>query len=146
MLYIITEGHGYLKITLKQLQTAILKGFEPTRYSYIGKNCALLEEDCDMSQYMLIMQIESVKSKHQQDINRNKYESITPQVIEYIKHHEFADNLIGSKPLRTFNVYRCKGDIEVIIARVKCKKFPRVMTWLNKMPRGYNLKIEEIGV
>lgn len=91
MIFITTEGHGYLKVTHKQLHTAILKGFKPSAYPYLTKSHALLEEDCDASAFLATFDNPPpVKHKHQRDINRNLYDAITPQVVAYILVHKYA--------------------------------------------------------
>lgn len=97
MKFIITNGHGYLQITHKQLKTALDCGFKPTQYSFIGKSRVLLEEDCDAPRYLSTTNasLNGVKTIYQQDIRRDSYERLTSEVCNYMQNHAFARNSIG---------------------------------------------------
>jgi len=74
---IATNGHGYLSVTRKQVETAVLQGFNPSSYSFYNSKVALLEEDCDMGAYLKIVHPDNnftLKIIYQNDINRNCYE------------------------------------------------------------------------
>lgn len=74
MIFISTAGHGYLKVTFNQLNTAIKKGFKCSEYSFFNGNCALLEENVDMPNFIRVMGMDfNIPVKHQNDINRNCY-------------------------------------------------------------------------
>jgi len=77
MKFISTSGHGYLRVTKKQLTKAQSAGFKPTSYSFYNDTCALLEEDIDcgnfLNFYYLGKTIPKFNSVHQNDINRNVY-------------------------------------------------------------------------
>ena len=87
MLFISTSGHGYLRVTLNQLKTAIDKGFTPTSYSFINSNAALLEEDNDSTSFLKAMgkwdQRGNIKTRYQNDINKNLYYHINKESIKY---------------------------------------------------------------
>jgi hypothetical protein len=97
MKQIITDGHGYLKITPRQLKAALDKGFVPTHYSFINKNTVLLEEDIDEGNFLKIMGLldKKIPVVHQHDINRNHYNNLCEELCNYVQHHMFAKNVIG---------------------------------------------------
>ncbi len=104
MKFISTAGHGYLQITPNQLKVAMRKGFVPTSYSMFSKSQVLLEEDCDLSGYMVTMfgddrqeKMNSIKSIHQDNISRN-YMSTPPtlnQFEEMLKIYDVSNFSLG---------------------------------------------------
>lgn len=81
MKFISTAGHGYLRVTIKQVNKAIENGYKPSQYSFYNSKVALLEEDGDMLGYLKTMFPDTYKTKfktipdtYQNDINRNCYE------------------------------------------------------------------------
>ena len=96
MVFISTAGHGYLKVTINQLKKAYSLGFKPTSFSFFNASTVLLEEDCDMPNFMKIMfpidsirinKLKRMKYIEQNDINRRIYSS-TPASL-----NEFEDGL-----------------------------------------------------
>lgn len=75
MIFITTAGHGYLKITIKQLNDSIDKGAKYSNYSFKNRRVALLEEDVDYSEFLRVTGIDhkSIPETYQEDINRNCY-------------------------------------------------------------------------
>jgi len=88
MTFISTAGHGYLKVTINQLKKAMLKGFKPTSFSFYNKTNALLEEDCDLVNFLKSYfgeekykeEWKKIKDIYQNDINRTSYKR-TPDTL-----------------------------------------------------------------
>ena len=78
MKFISTSGHGYLRVTKKQLQKAMNKGYKPTGYSLFNDKCAMLEEDVDLGNFLNFYYIgkeipKTFSTVYQNDINRDCY-------------------------------------------------------------------------
>jgi hypothetical protein len=100
MIFINTAGHGYLKITLKQLEKALKNGYEPTSCSFMNKNSVLLEEDLDAPNFIKTILKNpdnfpkykdiktpkefwgTIKEVYQNDLKRNLYVGIAQNLEE----------------------------------------------------------------
>ena len=90
MTFISTSGHGYLKITINQLKSALKKGFKPTSFSFMNSKTVLLEEDLDAPSFLDIMFEDlskeeinkKIKIVSQNNINKNKYSKIAQSLSE----------------------------------------------------------------
>jgi len=51
------SGHGWLRVPLEDVRLACLQGLEISRFSYMTKKYAYLEEDCDLSAWINFRQI-----------------------------------------------------------------------------------------
>ena len=53
--FLITPGHGYLKVDIADLKQAVKKGAKFSRFSSRKGFVAYLEEDCDANEFMRVM-------------------------------------------------------------------------------------------
>ena len=90
MTFISTTGHGYLQITHNQLKKALIMGYKPSTCSFINKRNVLLEEDCDMPDFMKVFfkddyqeKWKDMQSKHRDNINRNSCFVIPTSLEEF---------------------------------------------------------------
>jgi len=92
MTIISTCGHGYLRISIPQLKKAMKQGYKPTGYSFVNKKSALLEEDCDMGEFLkfyfgdnYIEKAKKIQCVSQHDINKNLYSGM-PDSLERLEY------------------------------------------------------------
>jgi hypothetical protein len=130
MTFISTSGHGYLKITPKQLKKALDLGYEPTTFSFMNKSSVLLEEDLDAGAYLKTLYPndedrqqawKKIKTVYQNDINRNIYGIIpttSEEFDEKVKIYTLSTENIGktmktifNEEYKILNVYKSKGYI-----------------------------------